>query len=103
MPWYEEMPDRYAEASLWDAVCALPTLPMGRSLPPLIRLERLHEHLRPDGRMSFSIYKTMDGVLALTAVPETLSFRLRYASDADPVAAVLLALVNREPVLRRAC
>jgi hypothetical protein len=96
------MPDPLSDAWLWDAVCALPTLPMGRSLPPLISLERLHERLRPDGLMSFSIYKTADGVLALTAVPETSSFRLRYASDADPVATVLLSLVRSVPVQRHA-
>ena len=96
------MPEQFSEAGLWDAVCALPTLPMGRALPPLIRLERLHEHLRPDGLISFSIYKTAEGVLALTAVPETSSFRLRYAPDADPVATVLLALVNGVPARRHA-
>jgi hypothetical protein len=100
------MPEPRSESGLWDAVCALPALPIGRSLPILIQLERLHEQLRPDGIMSFSIYKTTHGVLALTVVPETSSFRLRYAPDADPVATVLLALLGaaREPAdaLRRA-
>jgi hypothetical protein len=84
-------------ARLWQAANALPALDATGSLPPFISLHRLHESWRADGTESFSIYRTATGLLALIGVPETHTFRLRYAPHDDPAAQALAALLREAP------
>src|SRR5262245_21937632 len=81
---------------LWDAVCALPAVDpeaLGQTVT-IGTLRRVYESWADDGQRSFSIYRVPAGVVAIVAVPETMSFRLHFAPNGYPAATKVLSLAG---------
>ena len=84
------------DEELWDAVSALPAVDpeaLGQTVMVGI-LRRIFECHGGEGGKSFSIYRLPAGVVAIVAVPETMSYRLHFAPNGYPAANRVLALVG---------
>jgi hypothetical protein len=87
-----------AHEELWQLVCEAPEIPpaeVGKTFD-VGSLRRIYESWA-DPQKSFSLYQAVTGIVALVAVPETASFRLRFTLNSHPGVPRVLALTSIQP------